>query len=116
MIGERELRIMRPDAMLINTCRGELVDEDALYSVLQERKIAGYGTDAVEGEPIDRKHRLVSLPNAVVLPHMSGHTVESVRDIGETMVRDCERVFVERTSPGVLANPEVIKKGLRTWR
>jgi D-2-hydroxyacid dehydrogenase (NADP+) len=72
IIGERELRAMKPTAYLINVGRGETIDEDALVRALVEQRIAGAGLDAFTTEPLPAGHRLWDLPNVIISPHASG--------------------------------------------
>jgi glyoxylate reductase len=69
-IGEKELRIMKKTAVLINTARGGLVDEEALYTALNTGKLFAAGLDVFEKEPVDPDSPLLSLPNLVTLPHI----------------------------------------------
>jgi phosphoglycerate dehydrogenase-like enzyme len=77
MIGARELGLMKPTAILVNTCRGPVIDEDALYSALKERKIAGAGLDVFVDEPPAKTHPVFSLPNVTLTPHSAGPTWEN---------------------------------------
>lgn len=77
MIGKRELEIMKPSAVLINTCRGDVVDNDALYDALKAGTIAAAGLDTVEPEPPPPGFPLFSLPNVTATPHVAGHSRES---------------------------------------
>ena len=115
MIGESQFKSMKKGAMLFNTCRGELLDEKALISSLGDGSLRAYGTDVVEGEPIDGEHPILKLPNVIVLPHLGGYTDESLRGMGDTMVNDSISVFVNNTVPGVLANPKVLEQEYRKW-
>lgn len=74
LIGERELRLMKPTAILVNTARGGVVDPDALYRALREGWIAYAGLDVTEPEPIPADHPLLSLSNCIVLPHIGSAT------------------------------------------
>jgi len=74
MIGEQELRRMKPTAILVNTARGGVVDPDALYRALREGWIAYAGLDVTEPEPIPVDHPLLSLPNCIILPHIGSAT------------------------------------------
>ncbi len=78
MIGERELRMMKPTAYLINTSRGGVVDEGALLRALKEGWIAGAALDVYEVEP-PTNMELISLRNVVCTPHIGGQTVEAQR-------------------------------------
>lgn len=77
MIGERELSLMRSDAILLNCARGGIIDEDALYRALKENRIHGAGTDVMVKEPFDPASPLMSLDNFVVTPHSAAQTRES---------------------------------------
>jgi len=77
LIGRAELALMKPTALLINTARGGLVDQDALYEALRGGVIAGAGLDTVEPEPPPADLPLFALPNLTVTPHVAGPTVES---------------------------------------
>ncbi len=72
LIGERELRTMKPTAYLINVSRGKIVDEDALIRALSENWIAGAGLDTFASEPLPTDSRLWDLPNVIVTPHIAG--------------------------------------------
>jgi phosphoglycerate dehydrogenase-like enzyme len=72
IIGESELRSMKPTAYLINIARGNLVDEEALVSALQERRIAGAGLDVFGREPLPRESKLWEFPNVIISPHIAG--------------------------------------------
>ena len=74
LIGEEELRMMRPEAILINTSRGSVVDERALYRALKEGWIAGAGLDVLEKEPPDPKNPILQLDNVVITPHMASYS------------------------------------------
>ncbi|MEM3504353.1 MAG: NAD(P)-dependent oxidoreductase, partial [Nitrososphaeria archaeon] len=76
MIGENELRMMKKTAYLINTSRGKVVDEKALYKALKEKWIAGAALDVVEEEPISPTNPLLELDNVTITPHIAGLTQE----------------------------------------
>ena len=77
MVGARELALMKPEAIIVNTCRGPVIDEDALYATLKAGKIFGAGLDVMVEEPPQPKHQLFSLPNVVFTPHTAGPTWEN---------------------------------------
>ncbi len=79
LIGSAALARMRPNAILINTSRGNLVDEAALYDALTTGTIAGAGLDVLEAEPPPAGHPLLTLENVLVTPHISAGTVDAFR-------------------------------------
>jgi len=77
MLGAPEFAMMKPTAVLINTCRGPVVDEDALHQALVSGQIAGAGLDVMVEEPPAPNHPLFSLPNVTLTPHSAGPTWEN---------------------------------------
>jgi len=97
MIGERELRLMRPSSVFVNTARGELVDEEALARAVTEGWIAGAGVDVFSREPPGQESPLVKAAsegaNVVLTPHTAGATNESRLRIIQTTVENVVRVM-----------------------
>lgn len=81
LIGKRELEQIKPSAFMINTARGGLVDEEALYTALVEGKLAGAALDAFTAEP-PVGSPLLELKNVVVTPHIGAHTKEAIERVG----------------------------------
>jgi phosphoglycerate dehydrogenase-like enzyme len=77
LIGARELALMKREAIVINTCRGPVVDEPALYHALKERRIGGAGLDVLIDEPPPKEHPLFTLPTVTLTPHSAGPTWEN---------------------------------------
>ncbi len=77
MISTRELSLMKPSAIIVNTCRGPVIDEAALHAALTSRKIAAAGLDVMVEEPPAKDHPLFSLPNVTFTPHSAGPTWEN---------------------------------------
>ena len=84
LIGAREIGLMKPDAYLINTARGGIVDEEALYAALRDKRIAGAAIDCFETEPTTGPHPLGEFENVILAPHSIAWTEELFRDIGRT--------------------------------
>ncbi len=85
LISARRLELMKPHAVIVNTSRGEVIDEAALARALRDGKIAGAGLDVFENEP-DISAELKSLPNVVLLPHMGSATEEGRIEMGEKVI------------------------------
>jgi D-3-phosphoglycerate dehydrogenase len=86
MIGKRELELMKPTAVLINTSRGKIVDEKALIEALRKRRIAGACLDVYETEPL-LDSPLLGLPNVILTPHVGASTVEAQREAAIIIAR-----------------------------
>jgi len=110
MIGEKELSMMKPDAVLVNTCRGKVVDEKALYTALTEKTIAGCGLDVLEKEPPAFDNPLLGLDNAIVTPHTAWYSETSVQRLKEQGMNEVVRVL-NCKRPRYAVNPEVLAQG-----
>jgi len=106
IIGEKELRQMKPSAYLINTGRGPVVDGDALYRALKEGWIAGAGLDVLEKEPPDLDEPLLSLENVVFTPHYASYTEEAYRELRIKAAQNIASVL-RGEWPKYVVNPEV---------
>ena len=105
LIGARELRMMKPTAILVNTSRGPVVDEPALAEALEKRVIAGAGIDVYENEP--RVHPLLlKLENVVLAPHIASASVDTRRKMSMMAAENAVAALEGRRPPNLL-NPEV---------
>ena len=93
LIGERELNLMKPTAILVNTSRGGIIDEKALYRALRDRKIMAAGLDVLEEEPFSPDNALAQLDNVVLTPHMAAASVESDRQRLNQLIENIRRVL-----------------------
>lgn len=93
MLGERELQLMKPSAILINTSRGAVVDEVALYRALHERTIWGAGIDAWTEEPTAPDNPITRLDNVVCTPHMATGTADADRMKFEAAIANFQRLL-----------------------
>jgi D-3-phosphoglycerate dehydrogenase len=109
LINKDRLRLMKKESFLINTSRGAVVDEKALYDVLKNREIAGAALDVFEKEPISKDNPLLSLDNIIVSPHMANFTIEALRRMDMMNAEDLKRFF-KGERPLHVANPEVYKR------
>jgi len=106
MIGEKELQTMKKTALLVNTARGQIIDEKALVHALRDGWIAGAALDVFEEEP---PKQLVGISNVVLTPHIASYTVEALRRMDVMVAEDVVRVLAGR-KPEHVANPEVYEK------
>jgi phosphoglycerate dehydrogenase-like enzyme len=90
LVGAREFGLMKPTALLINTSRGPIVDEAALLCALRDKRIAGYGADTFEVEPLPADHPLRAEPRALLTPHLGYVTEETYRSFYGGMVTAIE--------------------------
>jgi glyoxylate reductase len=107
IIGERELDLMKPTAILINTSRGPVVDEDALVSALKKGRIAGAGLDVYEKEP-RLSPGLAELENVVLLPHIGSATEDTRGQMAVVAVKNAVAMLRRKRPPNIV-NPEVFK-------
>jgi phosphoglycerate dehydrogenase-like enzyme len=103
LIGEAELEKMKPSAIVINTSRGPVVDERALYQALRNRTIAGAGIDVFEEEPTPPNNPLLTLDNVVVTPHLAAGTVDALREKMRAAFRNMERVSQGETPINIVS-------------
>jgi phosphoglycerate dehydrogenase-like enzyme len=101
VINRERLAMMKPTAVLINTCRGPVVDEPALIEALREKRIAGAGLDVFEKEPIDPGNPLLKLDNVVVTPHSAGTTWDTWFRRAEFAYQNFQRVWAGKAPEGV---------------
>ena len=107
--GESELRAMKKTAYLINTARGSIVDEEALYKALKKRWIAGVALDVMEKEPPDWENLLPKLDNLIITPHVSFYSEESYVEL-KTKVAEAVCSVLKGKLPRAFVNPQVSKK------
>jgi D-3-phosphoglycerate dehydrogenase len=109
LVGRRELALMRPSAILINTARAAILDQDALLEALRERRIAGAGLDVYPTEPLPiDQNPFKDLDNVVILPHVGGVTMES-NERSRRMPVDNIIAFLEG-HPRHVVNSEVLRQ------
>jgi len=106
LISERELDLMKPTALIINTARGPIIDEKALVKALQAGKIAGAGLDVFEHEPAIEPE-LLTMENVVLLPHIASASLKT-RTLMATMASDNIVAHFHGQRPPNVVNPEVL--------
>ncbi|MTH76383.1 2-hydroxyacid dehydrogenase [Paracoccus aestuariivivens] len=106
LLNARRLKLLKPTAVVVNTSRGEVIDENALTRMLRAGEIAGAGLDVFEhGHEINP--RLRALPNVVLLPHMGSATVEGRTEMGEKVVINI-KAFIDGHRPPDLVLPSMV--------
>lgn len=108
IVGEKELACMKVSSLLINTARGLLVDEAALFNALKSNRIAGAGLDVFEPEPPLPNNPLYNLDNVVVTPHTAGLTADGFRNMAIKVATNVCSVL-KGEKPADLANPAIWK-------
>ena len=98
LLSARRLKLLQPHAVIVNTARGEVIDENALTQVLQSGDIAGAGLDVFEHSPAVNP-KLLALDNVVLLPHMGSATFEGRGDMGEKVVINIQTFVDDHTPP-----------------
>ena len=109
LIGEAELKRMRSDAMLINTSRGAVLDEDALLRALVEGWIGGAALDTYCVEPMAEDHPFRKAPNVLLTPHQASFGVRTGRQVSEAAAQAIVDVMSGK-APASVVNADVLKK------
>ena len=115
LLGSEQFARMKPDAVLINTARGPIVDETALIAALKERRIAGAALDVFEKEPLAADSPLSTMDNVILTSHSIAWTEELFRDMGRIDCQGALDIFRGEVpphvvNPTVLANPRFVEK------
>jgi len=100
LLSARRLKLIRPEAYLVNTARGEVIDENALVKLLNDGELAGAGLDVFEHEPAvsPKLVRLARAGKVVLLPHLGSATLEGRVDMGERVIVNI-RTFLDGHKP-----------------
>ncbi|MEV6926691.1 C-terminal binding protein [Dactylosporangium sp. NPDC051485] len=112
LIDAAALARMRPGAVLVNTCRGGVVDTDALVAALAGGQLAGAALDVVDPEPLPAGHPLLTQPRAVLTPHAAWYSEESVSELKRRVMANAIAVC-EGLAPADIVNPEVLARTVR---
>lgn len=92
IISDREFGLMKKTAILINTCRGPVVDESALIRALEEKEIFAAGLDVTEIEPVNMDNPLLKMPNVTLTPHLATRAIESEYNAAENAITNIARL------------------------
>lgn len=108
LVSREMISYMKPTAYLVNTARAKILDYDALYDALVEKKIAGAGLDVYPVEPIPAGNKFLSLTNTVLTPHLAGSAKDIVRHQIDITLNDV-LLWLDGKTPKFICNPEVLK-------
>lgn len=108
MMGRKEINKMKKTAYLINTSRGPIVNEEALYEALKEERIKGAALDVFAKEPIDLKNPLLKIKNVVITPHIGSATVETRTRMAVLAAENTTKALKNEIPPS-LVNPQVLE-------
>ena len=111
LVNRERLNMMKRDAFIINTSRGGVLDERALYNAIKNGRIAGAGLDVFEQEPYE-ENIFADFPNVITTTHCGGNTPESIKHIGDTLSREIELVLSGKNPENNIVNPEVFDNPL----
>jgi phosphoglycerate dehydrogenase-like enzyme len=117
LVGRPEIALMKPDSYLINTARGGIVDEDALYDALKKGRIAGAALDCFATEPATAPHRFGEFENVLLAPHSIAWTNEMFRDMGRAACQGMIDLSLGRTPRGIVNREVLDSPGFQAkWR
>jgi D-3-phosphoglycerate dehydrogenase len=114
MLNEAKLRLMKPDAVLVHTSRGGIVDEAALTKVVKEGHLHKVALDVFETEPLPPESALRALPNAILTPHCVGHSREGAEAVPRAGLVNIERALAGEP-PLYVLNPAVLPEWQKRW-
>ncbi|MBR1896754.1 MAG: 2-hydroxyacid dehydrogenase [Pyramidobacter sp.] len=110
MIDARALSMMKPDMLIVNTARGEIIDTDALLAAVRERRIWGAALDTVEGEPLPPDHPIFSEPHILLTPHVGGNTEDNIVNMAACIFGNIETLERgEQLAPRFIVNKQHLK-------
>lgn len=107
LLGSEQFQLMNKEAYVINTSRGQVIDEDALIDALQTGQIAGAGLDVLENEPISKDHPLLQMDNVILHPHVAWYSEESQIELKRKTAENVANVLNGRL-PDYLVNREMV--------
>ncbi len=104
IMGARELGLLKPSALVINTARGGLIEEAALAAALSSGRLAGAGLDVFDAEPPPADHPLLKEPRAILSPHIAGLSIESAERMAVSSAQNILDFFAGRLDPALVVN------------
>jgi len=112
MIGMEQFKLMKPDAVIVNTSRGGVINTEELLEALDKKLIGGAGLDVIEGEPLPLKHRAHHTQNLIYTPHVAMYSEEAMADLHRKLTGQALDVLSGKWTRNIV-NPEV--KSKKKW-
>lgn len=109
MIKKKHFEMMKKTAYFINTARAAITEEDALFEILRDKKIAGAGLDVFIKDPIESGDRFLTLDNVIATPHIGGNTIDTVRRQSKMIAEDID-AYLSGKEPKYILNKDVLKE------
>jgi phosphoglycerate dehydrogenase-like enzyme len=114
LLNADRLRLLKKDAVLVNTARGAIIDEAALYETATQRPDLRLALDTFTTEPLPPQSPLRDLPNTILTPHMLGHTQESLAALPDIAIENVQRILAGQL-PVYVCNPDVVTRWQTRW-
>ena len=114
LLNADRLRLLKKDAVLVNTARGAIIDEAALYEMATQRPDLRLALDTFTTEPLPPQSPLRDLPNTILTPHMLGHTQESLAALPDIAIENVQRILAGQL-PADVCNPDVVTRWQTPW-
>jgi phosphoglycerate dehydrogenase-like enzyme len=114
LLNADRLRLLKKDAVLVNTARGAIIDEAALYETATQRPDLRLALDTFTTEPLPPRSPLRDLPNTILTPHMLGHTQESLAALPDIAIENVKRILAGQL-PVYVCNPDVVSRWQTRW-
>ena len=111
MISTREFNLMKPTTYLMNTSRGQVIDEEALISALKEKKLTGAGLDVFTKEPIELDNQLLTLNNVILSPHCAGNSNEALEATSNMVADEAVRILKGEVPINLVNRSQLVKNG-----
>lgn len=113
MVCMDKIKLMKNNAIIINTSRGPVINTEDLIEALNSNIIAGAGVDVIEGEPLSKDHKAFKMKNLIITPHVAMYSEESMIDLHQKLVKQGLDVLNGRWTTNIV-NPQV--KGKKEWK
>jgi len=115
LLNAERLALLKPGAIFINTARGEIVDELALYRLAKDGHLRAIAVDVFQTEPLPANHPFRELPNAILTGHCIGHTTDTIAAMPRTAIDNVARVL-RGEAPSSVKNPDVLPAWEKRWK